>query len=61
MAFEQTKIKAKSIFKKVLWSFLIIAILGSTVYYFSRTYTKSEGTRTGILYKISKKGMIFKT
>ncbi|MBK8825185.1 MAG: hypothetical protein IPO26_00440 [Saprospiraceae bacterium] len=36
-------------------------ILFSTVYYFYRTYTISEGTRTGILFKISKKGKIFKT
>jgi len=61
MAFEDTKIKAKSFMKKVVWMLLAGMILFSTVYYFYRTYTISEGTRTGILFKISKKGKIFKT
>ena len=42
-----------------------IAIVGflvfGTGYYFWRTYPKSEGTRTGVLFKVSKKGYIFKT
>lgn len=36
-------------------------IIFSTGYYFVRTYTTSEGTRTGTLIKISKKGKLFKT
>lgn len=58
---ENFKTKAKSIFRKFL--FLLIAgfILFSAGYYFYRTYTLSEGTRSGLLYKISKKGKIFKT
>ena len=61
MAFEQTKQKAKSFFTKVLWILLISSVVFSGVYYFYRTMTVSEGTRTGVLYKISKKGKIFKT
>ena len=42
--------------------FLILGLLlFGGIYYFYRTYTLSEGTRTGLLYKISKKGKIFKT
>ncbi|MBK9734620.1 MAG: 6-phosphogluconate dehydrogenase [Saprospiraceae bacterium] len=40
---------------------LISGFVMAIGYYFYRTYTFSEGTRTGILYKISKKGNIFKT
>lgn len=58
---EETKSKAKSFFKKFLWLTLVAFLLFSSAYYFYRTYTKSEGTRTGILYKISKKGIVFKT
>jgi len=61
MSFEQTKQKATSFFKKLLWISLLSLIVFSGVYYFYRTMTVSEGTRTGILYKISKKGKIFKT
>jgi flagellar basal body-associated protein FliL len=58
---EETKIKAKSIMKKSLWILLISAIFFSIGYYIYRTWTISEGTRTGILYKISKKGAVIKT
>lgn len=61
MAFEETKVKAKSFAKKLGWMILIAAILLSIGYYFYRTYTISEGTRAGILYKVSKKGKVFKT
>lgn len=61
MSFEQTKQKASSFFKKLLWISLLSLIVFSAVYYFYRTMTVSEGTRTGVLYKISKKGRIFKT
>ncbi|MBC7884113.1 MAG: 6-phosphogluconate dehydrogenase [Saprospiraceae bacterium] len=61
MTLTETKQKAKSFFKRLLWILLISSIVFSGVYYFYRTYTVSEGTRTGTLYKISKKGKIFKT
>ncbi|MEZ4911140.1 MAG: hypothetical protein R2774_09795 [Saprospiraceae bacterium] len=61
MALEQTKQKAKSLFKKLLWVLFFLLIIGCTSYYFYRNYTISEGSRTGILYKISKKGAVFKT
>ena len=40
---------------------MISALLFATGYYFYRTYTISEGTRAGILFKVSKKGKVFKT
>ncbi|MEZ4949072.1 MAG: hypothetical protein R2784_06750 [Saprospiraceae bacterium] len=55
------KQKAGSMFKKVLWTLLILVLVAGTGYYFYRTYTKSEGTRTGTLFKVSKKGYVFKT
>jgi hypothetical protein len=58
---EVTKQKVGSFFKKLLWILVLSLVLFSVGYYFYRTYTISEGTRTGILYKISKKGKIFKT
>lgn len=61
MAFEQTKQKAKSFFKKALWILLIGLLLTGVSYYFYRTYTYSEGVQIGVLFKISKKGNIFKT
>ena len=61
MNIEETKTKAKSFFKKLSWILLIFGILAASSYYFYRTYTKSEGTRTGMLFKISKKGIVFKT
>ncbi len=61
MSLETTKVKAKSIFKKTLWILFITFLLCGVTYYFYRTYTLSEGTRTGMLFKISRKGKIFKT
>lgn len=61
MSFEDTKLKAKSFAKKLSLFLIFGLIIFSTVYYFYRTYTISEGTRTGILFKISKKGKVFKT
>ena len=58
---EQTKVKAKRIFRRTLWALLILGIIGSAGYYFMRTYTVSEGNRAGLLFKISKKGVAFKT
>lgn len=50
-----------NMFRKILVILIFAGIASMTVYYFYRNWTISEGTRTGILYKISKKGRIFKT
>jgi uncharacterized protein YxeA len=55
------KQKAGSTFKKILWTLLILLLATGAGYYFYRNYTKSEGTRTGTLFKVSKKGYVFKT
>lgn len=44
-----------------MWLLLAGFILFSIGYYVYRTYTVSDGTRTGILFKVSKRGIIFKT
>ncbi|MFZ1705899.1 MAG: hypothetical protein WAT79_16255 [Saprospiraceae bacterium] len=63
MAFELDSLgtRIKSTLKKTLVLLIFAGILSSTIYYFYRNWTVSEGTRTGVLYKISKKGKIFKT
>lgn len=61
MSLEKTKAKAKSIFSKIMWILFFTGLLFGTSYYFYRTYTLSEGTRMGMLFKISRKGKIFKT
>lgn len=58
---EETKKKAKSVLKKVFWLALICSVLFSAGYYFYRNWTLSEGTRSGLLFKVSKKGKVFKT
>jgi hypothetical protein len=39
---------------------LLLVLIG-VGFYFWRTYTVSEGSRTGTLFKISRKGIVFKT
>lgn len=61
MDFQQTKLKAKKLGKKFLLILTLALVVFSTVYYFYRTYTLSEGTRVGYMFKISEKGYVFKT
>lgn len=61
MKLEEAKTKTKNFFKKLLWLSLVVFLLFSATYYLYRTYTVSEGTRSGMLFKISKKGKLFKT
>lgn len=55
------KDKSRNFFKRFLLVSLIGLILFCIGYYFFRTHTISEGTRTGIIYKVSKKGVFLKT
>ncbi len=47
--------------KRTLWISLILLVVSAIGYYMYRNYNYSEGTRTGSLIKISKKGWLFKT
>lgn len=58
---DQFKQKARRIGRRTLWIMLIVAIVAGAGYYFWRTFTVSDGTRTGTVYKISRRGYIFKT
>ena len=58
---DNAKTKVKTFFRKFLWVALAVAVVGGTVYYFVRTYTVSDGNRAGLLFKISRKGVVFKT
>ena len=63
MAAQLDKVKkvAGAYFRRTLWILLASLVLFSAGYYAWRTYTLSEGTRIGVLFKISKKGIVFKT
>lgn len=58
---DQIKQSARKWFRRALWVILAVFLVFSAGYYFYRTYTVSEGSRSGTLFKISKKGIIFKT
>lgn len=58
---DQAKVKGRRIFRFLSWALLILGIVFGIGYFFYRTYTISEGSRAGTLFKISKKGVIFKT
>lgn len=47
--------------KKFLTIVILIVIVGAVGYLWISSWTYSEGTRSGQLIKVTKKGMIFKT
>lgn len=51
----------KHVFRKVVIISTLILICCSVIFYFICGMTYSEGTRSGILTKVSKKGFVFKT
>ena len=48
-------------FRNFMIAVLLLALLGFVIYYFVAGMTYSEGTRSGVLVKISRKGYVFKT
>lgn len=58
---EMVKQSARKWFRRGLWLVMLGFLVFATGYYIYRTYTISEGSRTGTLFKISKKGILFKT
>lgn len=58
---DQAKVKGRRIFRFISWALLILGIVFGIGYFIYRTYTISEGSRAGTLFKISKKGVVFKT
>lgn len=61
MELDQAKQSARKWLRRILWALLALFLVFATGYYFYRTYTISEGSRTGTLFKVSKKGILFKT
>ncbi|MFY8126971.1 MAG: hypothetical protein ACOVMM_01230 [Chitinophagaceae bacterium] len=54
--------KASSTFKRIMIKVLIILLLVAMIFVYWQYYNVySEGERTGVLYKFSKKGNLFKT
>ena len=58
---DQAKQTAKKIARRTLWLVLAAALVSAIGYYVYRTWEVSDGTRIGTLYKISRKGIVFKT
>jgi hypothetical protein len=58
---EDVKQKAGKILRRVLWIALAAFIIFGIGYYVQRTWVISDGHRTGVLFKISKKGAVIKT
>jgi hypothetical protein len=58
---EQAKQTAKKIARRTLWITLAGLLVASLGYYVYRTWEVSDGTRVGTLFKISRKGLVFKT
>ncbi len=60
-SFDSGMSKAKKFTKRLLWSILGLIVLAIVGFFLWGNYTYSEGTRSGELIKISKKGYVFKT
>lgn len=58
---ENLKQKSKTILKRTLWISLIGLLLAAVGYFSYRNFNYSDGTRSGVLVKISRKGWVFKT
>jgi len=53
--------KMKPLKKVLIWSSIILVLILATTIYWNYYSTYSEGNRSGILQKFSKKGNVFKT
>jgi hypothetical protein len=60
-AMDNAKQKTRFFLRRALWIGLVALLLGMVGYYLWRTYEYSDGTRTGMLFKASHKGLIVKT
>jgi hypothetical protein len=58
---QQAKEKAGRMARRTLWIILALLLVGGIGYFFYRSYEVSDGTRVGTLFKISRKGVVFKT
>ncbi len=59
--YNQIKQTAGRFARRTLWIILAAALVSGIGYFVYRNYTISEGSRSGTLFKISKKGVMFKT
>ena len=53
--------KTWSFTKRLIWSIILLGIVAGGIYLFWCNMTYSEGSRTGYLMKVSKKGYVIKT
>lgn len=56
-----TPVKKKSKLRKFAFISFLLIVAGCVVFYFICGMAYSEGTRSGVLTKVSKKGYVFKT
>lgn len=58
---EQAKGKARKLFRRMLWIIFGVLFLCAVGYYVYSQMSYSDGTRSGQLVKISRRGVVFKT
>jgi len=56
-----TPVRKKNVFRKFILLTLLIFVVGFILFVFVAGLTYSEGTRSGVLTKVSERGFIFKT
>ena len=61
MDFSSFMQKARKWFRRSLWILLAAAVVFGVGYYFYRNYNLSDGSRTGMLVKVARQGVLFKT
>ncbi|MEN0005900.1 MAG: hypothetical protein AAF798_17250 [Bacteroidota bacterium] len=54
-------LKVVSWIKRFFVAILLLAVLGGGIYLWACNWTYSDGTRAGVLIKISRKGVVWKT
>ena len=53
--------KARKVLRKLLWGGVVVLLLFGAGYYFTRTWTVSEGSRSGTLFKLASEGTVYRT
>lgn len=61
MDFSSFMQKVRRWFRRSLWILLAAAVVFGVGYYFYRNYNLSDGSRTGMLVKVARQGVLFKT
>ncbi len=58
---DNIKAKAGRAVRRTLWISALLLLVSATGFFLWSNYTRSDGTRVGTLFKISRVGIVFKT